>query len=794
VADASTNAETPDSQGVPPAFLQIPAQPAAPSINPERIASVSTRLETGARDPLVGVGSVAHDTGGSKSYGNFGLNSLPGSSAWQFQSLYGQDLGLTAQPGTPQFDAQWKAAAATDPKKLRSAELDWYSRTVLPKIGANLQAVGVSPEAANDPRVVSYFADRSVQQGTGSISESHKHSARINEAWQASGGDPVAFLKNMSQRDLAAYQQDFPHAIASGVYPYNGHVNRIAGRENASLNIGAQPSDGSVVGQIVNAIASPVTRASRMADYQNGPSANPQYGNGPVAPANHDLAKALISGAFSESNSPGKGTMIGKLAQLITGMSMENQYNDAQRSFLAADPARGGSGNVQQVPQAQPGGQPGFLSQLVHALTGIPAQKPAPPPAPAPARPVQVPTAANPFAGVSVAPTQAGGATLPGSVTAGAPQAPAPQAAPQDSPAPAPSQAPAQAPVQPQSSAAQPFTLAPANDPAAARAKIEQTWPQNVIDYATSPQMRQYDPQRYEAGVKMANEKRAAVAAIDNAPNERFDFTDSNGLVHHMQGNQYKTSTEYAPPTDPAKIAGAKKAAESEAEVGPEGEKAYAKETGTYYGKKFNAIQTNAQTSMTELPQLRLLQKVMNDPAYTSGTGANALERLSSAARTMGLGSGETATLMQFADKLGKTGALENIEELGTQGAVRVPTLQLIAKSNYAPDNTPEANRAVVEIRARTAERTQEIADMATDYAAEHGGRIDAGFDKLVRQTYKDKPLFTPQEIEDYSSLFSGKQPAVKSAASSAPAAPAPAPAFPPGDVTAEMRRRGLLK
>jgi hypothetical protein len=213
----------------------------------EAIANVSTPIETRSKDPLKGVANISWDTNGSRSYGNFGLNSRSSSSsAFQFEKVYGAALGLTEKPGTAAFDEQWRAAAEKDPQALRDAELDWYQKNVLSRVTDDLKKVGVSDTVASDPRVVAYFADRVVQQGPGSI-VSEKHSARIGDAWNNSGGDPVSFIKSMSNLDgtRAALYSDFPSALRSGVYSAAGNNHRIAGREDGALSLGVGPAQSS---------------------------------------------------------------------------------------------------------------------------------------------------------------------------------------------------------------------------------------------------------------------------------------------------------------------------------------------------------------------------------------------------------------------------------------------------------------------------------------------------------------------------------------------------------------------
>ncbi len=229
------------------AMLPNPANPvaaplAAPNIGTAPI--ISGRLETGTSDPLKGIGTIAHDSAGSHSYGNFGLNSLPGSSAWHFKRDYGEALGLTADPGTPAFDAQWRNVAANNPQALRQAELDWYNKNIGANVTGSLENVGVPREIASDPRVQSYFGDRMIQQGAYSTVN---HANRIRGAYESSGGDPVKFLQTVSalDKDPSNLSRDFRTALSTGVYSERANNNRVDGRLSAALGGGSVPATSS---------------------------------------------------------------------------------------------------------------------------------------------------------------------------------------------------------------------------------------------------------------------------------------------------------------------------------------------------------------------------------------------------------------------------------------------------------------------------------------------------------------------------------------------------------------------
>lgn len=195
-------------------------------------ASVSFKLETGSDDPLKGVKNISHDSRGTKSYGNFGINS--GGSAQQFQAQYGEQFGLTARPGTKEFDAQWRNAAGAAPVELHAAEMEWWDATIGSKLTNTLIKVGVSSDVANDPRVKAYFADRMVQYGPESTAN---HANRVKAAFEAARGDPEKFLREMSRQDKSRLSGDFRSALAGETASPRGLVRRVNGRLERSLAV-----------------------------------------------------------------------------------------------------------------------------------------------------------------------------------------------------------------------------------------------------------------------------------------------------------------------------------------------------------------------------------------------------------------------------------------------------------------------------------------------------------------------------------------------------------------------------
>lgn len=200
----------------------------------DKILAMTGKLETGSE----GSAGVYKDPGGGHSYGLLGLNSGKkdkGGSIHTFVKNNPQ-LGLTAKPGTPEFEIQWKNLAKTQPEILKAAERDYYKNEVLSGTQDRMTRGGIPENIANDPRVMTYFADREIQQGKGSTYYPRTQD-RIKEALKQSGQDPVKFLEAFNTIDASkkSMMEDFPTAVAAGGYGLAGHQNRTSGRLKGAL-------------------------------------------------------------------------------------------------------------------------------------------------------------------------------------------------------------------------------------------------------------------------------------------------------------------------------------------------------------------------------------------------------------------------------------------------------------------------------------------------------------------------------------------------------------------------------
>lgn len=240
----------------------------AENIGKRALHDITSQLETGAKSPLAGVGSITtDDTHGAHAYGNWGLqgNARQGNlSVDQFVREFDPDgsrFGLTAKSGTREFDQQWRAAARNNPEALHRAEIAWHDQNVMPKIAGDLGKAGVPEQITKDPRVQAYFADRNVQQGEGAID---KHSSRVSSAWKMANDDPVQFLRNMSHLDRGHVEGDFRSYLGEHPGRRGALLTRVNQREKLSLGVSSSEPGASVTELAVKAGLAP-TKANAFA-------------------------------------------------------------------------------------------------------------------------------------------------------------------------------------------------------------------------------------------------------------------------------------------------------------------------------------------------------------------------------------------------------------------------------------------------------------------------------------------------------------------------------------------------
>ena len=637
--DAGVSSGSPSSPTAPSDSVHPGVPPPAPpgvAVSPiDQSFRLSALAETGKSGPEA-LSNISPDTGGSKSYGPLGLNNKMGDLG-DFVSQYGDQLGLPQNINDPGFDKAWTSAAKNNPSGMWAANAHYHANTIMPSVTSDLTNAGLDPSMANDPRVVAYFGDRKVQQGTLGLQTAVDAGKAAN--------DPQQFLAAVSASDRANLPNYFKTYLSEHPQNINGLNNRITTRFQHSM-------------ALQGGISIPQAQ---------GASEQPVQGQQPISP--------MTQGADTSNAS-------------------------------AAVPA----GQIPQQSPVSPAGSPATVNQSAgSALSGT-------------------------FVNTDILPK------------------------------------------------------APYVD----WDKAKQNWA------AYSPQqqaqlIQQANTVRQPQVYQMPDGSGTVTYHFDNPSQQTFTpatkWVTEKGyggtekqvpLTYDMRTRNWVPMTGQPLPGGPAQNAvpnAAPSIAAPESAATYEGQKAL----GKSYAEQQFGLDQQAQTAQTESEQLALAEQILKDPRVMNpGTGGPWGASAANAFRQMGIGEGDMATLNQVLQKLGQSASLANIQEMAKYGAVRVPEMQMINKSNYDPNNTPQANLAVVGLRKRLADRQVELADASNDYAKSHGGLIDGGFWRERRAFYKQNPLISQAEMANpsaYLGIGSVNAPAPQAALSEQSAPPgSPAP------------------
>jgi hypothetical protein len=205
-------------------------------------------------------------------------------------------------------------------------------------------------------------------------------------------------------------------------------------------------------------------------------------------------------------------------------------------------------------------------------------------------------------------------------------------------------------------------------------------------------------------------------------------------------------------------------------------------ETAKGYVAKYQAIDDAGTKAIQEIPKLQAALKQMDSPDFYSGIGNNYNLALKRVAVALG-GDPDKAAPQEIVGKVIADSVLNGLGSLKGLGPIRVAEMKLASTAAMSPDNTPQTNRFLANVAIRIQQRAVEVSDAAQNYK---DGVLDVGFDKKVREMDKNKPLFTPAEVQRFQKIIDGKE-------KSAPAGGAVPQFSSPGDVHAAVAA-GKLK
>jgi hypothetical protein len=182
--------------------------------------------------------------------------------------------------------------------------------------------------------------------------------------------------------------------------------------------------------------------------------------------------------------------------------------------------------------------------------------------------------------------------------------------------------------------------------------------------------------------------------------------------------------------------------------VKEEEDKTYAAENTKSYIKKYDAITKAGGESAIELPKLALAKQIMASPDFYTGPveGLNlAYKRILA---TIDPSQANAAQPQEAFRKIISDSVRSQIRSLAESGVGRIsiPEVRIIEKAAANQENTPAANRLLVELSTRMHQQTLGLDELARNY---NGGRLNPGFDTAARAWVQQHPVVSSAELKD---------------------------------------------
>jgi hypothetical protein len=153
---------------------------------------------------------------------------------------------------------------------------------------------------------------------------------------------------------------------------------------------------------------------------------------------------------------------------------------------------------------------------------------------------------------------------------------------------------------------------------------------------------------------------------------------------------------------------------------------------------------TKAQQSNSQLDQLGT---ALSAPGVYQGAGGESVLALKKVAQAVGFNI-EGIPEAELANKISKQMALELRDPTGgagMPGALSDSDRVYLTQMTASLANSPEGNKQIIQMYKSLNQRSIDIDNLASQYEAEHGGRLDAGFRKAVAEYATQHPLFKQQ-------------------------------------------------
>jgi len=170
-----------------------------------------------------------------------------------------------------------------------------------------------------------------------------------------------------------------------------------------------------------------------------------------------------------------------------------------------------------------------------------------------------------------------------------------------------------------------------------------------------------------------------------------------------------------------------------------------------YFAEDYQNIRKSRNNARDMIAMYDTAEKALTDSNVRTGFFGGAEQALRKMYVSMGMGSAEDAAKVAGGELLTMIGnrlalLMRNPESgMGMPGAISDKDLAFLRESQIGIDRSPAGNRAMIEVARRLEKRKMDIADLADSYVQKNG-KLDAGFDAVVKEYAEKNPLFKEGE------------------------------------------------
>lgn len=199
---------------------------------------------------------------------------------------------------------------------------------------------------------------------------------------------------------------------------------------------------------------------------------------------------------------------------------------------------------------------------------------------------------------------------------------------------------------------------------------------------------------------------------------------------------------------------GLKQASRNQVVQNNQGENSYDKAMGQQFAKRYETLTTGGDKAFATLGTIQTMRKAMDDPNFQSGVGSSFTLPIKQAIVAFGGDPNAAASMETFRATANKA----VLDGLGGSLGTGISNADRDFIVNQVPNlsNTPDGNRALLNVMEKKAQRDIQVARMTQQYVQDHG-RIDANFDHLLSQWREANPLFSEADRASIRLAAAGK-------------------------------------